>query len=240
MMVKFRFGGEILRGEVAGGSLEAGGSIYDLEEVEILAPVEPTKVVCVGLNYAEHAKELRMEPPKEPIIFLKPPTAVIGPGTDIVIPPSSSQVEYEGEMAVVIGKRCRNVSAREAEDYILGYTNFNDVTARDLQKRDGQWTRAKSFDTFAPMGPYVVDADPTSLTIRTRVNGAVKQNSSTSDLIFPVPELIEFISEIMTLLPGDVIATGTPKGVGPLKAGDSVEVEVQGLSTLKNGVIVGI
>lgn len=240
MMVKFRFGGEILRGEVAGGSLEAGGSIYDLEEVEILAPVEPTKVVCVGLNYAEHAKELRMEPPKEPIIFLKPPTAVIGPGTDIVIPPSSSQVEYEGEMAVVIGKRCRNVSAREAEDYILGYTNFNDVTARDLQKRDGQWTRAKSFDTFAPMGPYVVDADPTSLTIRTRVNGAVKQTSSTSDLIFPVPELIEFISEIMTLLPGDVIATGTPKGVGPLKAGDSVEVEVQGLSTLKNGVIVGI
>ena len=240
MMVRFRSGDEVLVGEVAGRSIYAGGRVYDLDEVEILAPVEPTKVVCVGLNYAEHAKELHMEPPKEPIIFLKPPTAVIGPGADIVIPPASSQVDYEGEMAVVIGKRCRNVSAKEAHDYILGITNFNDVTARDLQRRDGQWTRAKSFDTFAPMGPYVVDADPSSLKIRTRVNGAAKQSSNTSDLIFPVPELVEFISEIMTLLPGDVIATGTPPGVGPLKAGDCVEVEVQGLSTLKNGVVGGI
>lgn len=240
MMVRFRSGDEVLTGEAGGRSIDAGGRVYDLDEVEILAPVEPTKVVCVGLNYAEHAKELHMEPPKEPIIFLKPPTAVIGPGADIVIPPSSSQVDYEGEMAVVIGKRCRNVSAKEAHDHILGITNFNDVTARDLQKRDGQWTRAKSFDTFAPMGPYVVDADPSSLTIRTRVNGSVRQSSNTSDLIFPVPELVEFISEIMTLLPGDVIATGTPPGVGPLKAGDFVEVEVQGLSTLKNGVVGGI
>lgn len=240
MMVRFRSGDEVLTGEAGGRSIDAGGRVYDLDEVEILAPVEPGKVVCVGLNYAKHAKELHMEPPKEPIIFLKPPTAVIGPGRDIVIPPSSSQVDYEGEMAVVIGERCRNVSAKDAHDYILGYTNFNDVTARDLQRRDGQWTRAKSFDTFAPMGPYVVEADPSSLKIKTRVNGSLRQSCDTSDLIFSVPELIEFISEIMTLLPGDVIATGTPPGVGPLKAGDCVEVEVDGLSTLKNGVVSGI
>lgn len=240
MMARFRFEDMVLGGEVTGRSIDADGRVYDLDEVELLAPVEPTKVVCVGLNYVEHARELNMELPKEPIIFLKPPTAVIGPGADIVIPPSSSQVDYEGEMAVVIGKRCRNVSAKEAHDHILGITNFNDVTARDLQRRDGQWTRAKSFDTFAPMGPYVVESDPSSLKIQTRVKGLVRQSSNTSDLIFSVPELIEFISSIMTLLPGDVIATGTPPGVGSLKAGDCVEVEVEGLSTLKNGVVGGI
>jgi 2-keto-4-pentenoate hydratase/2-oxohepta-3-ene-1,7-dioic acid hydratase in catechol pathway len=153
------------------------------------------------------------------------------------MPPSSSQVDYEGELAVVMKERCRNVPAEKADDYILGYANFNDVTARDLQRRDGQWTRAKSFDTFAPVGPFVVGADPSALKIQTRVNGVVRQKSSTSDLIFPVQELIEFVSEIMTLLPGDVIATGTPPGVGSLEAGDVVEVEIEGLGTLKNGVV---
>jgi len=239
LMARFRCENEILKGEVSGDSIESDGKEYNLGDVELLAPADPSKVVCVGLNYVEHAKELKMDLPKEPIIFLKPPTAVIGPGADIVMPPSSSQVDYEGELAVVIKERCRNVPAREADDYILGYANFNDVTARDLQRRDGQWTRAKSFDTFAPMGPFVVDLDPSSLKIQTRVNGSVRQKSSTSDLIFSVPELVEFVSEIMTLLPGDVIASGTPPGVGSLSAGDYVEVEIEGLGVLKNGVVRG-
>jgi 2-keto-4-pentenoate hydratase/2-oxohepta-3-ene-1,7-dioic acid hydratase in catechol pathway len=237
LMARFRFGDEVVKGEVEGRSIISGGKEYDLEEVELLAPSEPSKVVCVGLNYVEHAKELKMDLPSEPIIFLKPPTAMIGSGADIVMPPSSSQVDYEGELAVVIKKRCRNVPVGRADEYILGYANFNDVTARDLQRRDGQWTRAKSFDTFAPMGPYVVDLDPSALKIQTRVNGVVRQKSSTSDLIFPVQELIGFVSEIMTLLPGDVIATGTPPGVGSLSAGDVVEVEIEGLGVLKNGVV---
>ena len=239
MMARFRFGDDVFLGEVKGRSIGAGLKEFGLDEVELLAPAEPSKVVCVGLNYVEHAKELKMSLPEEPIIFLKPPTAVIGTGADIVMPPSSSQVDFEGELAVVIKDRCRSVPAREADDYILGYANFNDVTARDLQRRDGQWTRAKSFDTFAPMGPYVVDLDPSNLKIQTRVNGFVRQKSTTSDLIFSVPELIEFVSEIMTLLPGDVIASGTPPGVGSLQAGDVVEVEIEGLGTLRNGVVRG-
>jgi len=238
-MARFRFGDEVFLGDVEGRSIRAGGDEYSLEEVELLAPAVPSKVVCVGLNYVEHAKELKMALPEEPIIFMKPPTAVIGPGAKIVMPPSSSQVDYEGELAVVIKERCRNVSAKEAGEYILGYANFNDVTARDLQRKDGQWTRAKSFDTFAPMGPYIVDLDPSSLKIETRVNGFVRQKSSTSDLIFSVPKLIEFVSGIMTLLPGDVIATGTPPGVGSLSAGDVVEVEIEGLGILRNGVVKG-
>ncbi|MGC9514225.1 fumarylacetoacetate hydrolase family protein [Methanocrinis sp.] len=239
MMARFRYGDEILRGEVIGSSIEAEGVEYRLEEVELLAPSDPSKVICVGLNYVEHAEELKMDLPAEPIIFLKPPTAVIGPGADIVMPPSSRQVDYEGELAVVIKERCRCVSARKADDYVLGYANFNDVTARDLQRRDGQWTRAKSFDTFAPLGPFITEADPSSLKIETRVNGVLRQKSSTSDLIFSVPELIEFVSGIMTLLPGDVIASGTPPGVGSLSAGDEVEVEIEGLGTLRNGVVAG-
>jgi len=240
MIARFLFDGVVRQGEVSDGSIEADGRAYEIGEVAILAPTEPSKVVCVGLNYLLHAKELKMDLPTEPIIFLKPPTAVIGPGADIVMPPSSSQVDYEGEVAVVIGRRCRGVRAGEAEEYILGYSNFNDVTARDLQRRDGQWTRAKSFDTFAPLGPYVVEADPSSLAIETRVNGRVRQSSNTSDLIFSIPELVEFISGIMTLLPGDVIATGTPPGVGSLSAGDLVEVEVEGLGTLRNPVVRGV
>ncbi len=239
MMARFRYGDEVLRGEVIGSSIEAKGVEYRLEEVELLAPSDPSKVICVGLNYVEHAKELKMDLPAEPIIFLKPPTAVIGSGADIVMPPSSRQVDYEGELAVVIKERCRCISARRADDYVLGYANFNDVTARDLQRRDGQWTRAKSFDTFAPLGPFVAEADPSDLAIETRVNGVLRQKSSTSDLIFSVPELIEFVSGIMTLLPGDVIASGTPPGVGSLSAGDEVEVEIEGLGTLRNGVVGG-
>ena len=239
MIARFLFDGVVRQGEVSDGSIEADGRAYEIGEVAILAPAEPSKVVCVGLNYLLHAKELKMDLPTEPIIFLKPPTAVIGPGADIVMPPSSSQVDYEGEVAVVIGRRCRGVRAGKAEEYILGNSNFNDVTARDLQRRDGQWTRAKSFDTFAPLGPYVVEADPSSLAIETRVNGRVRQSSNTSDLIFSIPELVEFISGIMTLLPGDVIATGTPPGVGSLSAGDLVEVEVEGLGTLRNPVVRG-
>jgi len=237
LIARFLYDGRAMEGALKGEKIAAEGREYGLDEVELLAPVVPSKVVCIGLNYVEHARELDMDLPENPIIFLKPPTAVIGPGADIIMPPSSTQVDYEGELAVVIGEKCRNVSASKAEDRILGYTCFNDVTARDLQRKDGQWTRAKSFDTFAPMGPYVAQADPSSLSIQTRVNGEVKQNSDTSDLIFSVPELVEFISEIMTLLPGDVIATGTPPGVGPLKEGDVVEIEIEGLGVLRNKTV---
>ncbi|MHC1594646.1 MAG: fumarylacetoacetate hydrolase family protein [Methanotrichaceae archaeon] len=237
MIVRFREGDRIDSGFLSNDIVETvDGDECRLEEVELLAPVEPSKVICVGLNYSEHARELEMDLPEEPIIFLKPPSAVIGPGADIVIPSASREVDYEGELAVVIGKRSRNVTASEVNGHILGYACFNDVTARDLQRKDGQWTRAKSFDTFAPLGPGVVPVDPGDLKIETRVNGTVRQSSRTSDLIFSVPELVEFISGIMTLEPGDVIATGTPPGVGSLQGGDVVEVEIEGLGTLWNRV----
>jgi 2-keto-4-pentenoate hydratase/2-oxohepta-3-ene-1,7-dioic acid hydratase in catechol pathway len=210
--------------------------MFDLTAVKLLAPACPSKIVCIGLNYAEHAAELKMQLPSEPVIFLKPPTAAIGPGAEIVFPSSSQQVDYEGELAVMIRDRCKDVPAREAEKHILGFTCFNDVTARDLQRRDGQWTRSKSFDTFAPFGPWISSVDPADLDIQTRVNGEVKQSSNTSDLIFDVPRLVEFISHIMTLEPGDVIATGTPPGVGPLGKGDVVEVEIEGIGILENTV----
>lgn len=230
-------------GRVRGGSyttengIISGGEVLALEEVELLAPCQPSKIVCVGLNYTEHARELKMDLPTEPILFLKPPSAVLAPGKEIVYPASSRQVDYEGELGVVIGKRCKSISANEAEKHILGYTCFNDVTARDLQKKDGQWTRAKSFDTFAPFGPWIGKIDPSDAAIQTRVNGEVKQKSSTSDLIFGVPKLVEFISGVMTLEPGDVIATGTPPGVGQLQKGDVVEVEIEGIGVLRNNVV---
>ncbi|TRZ68871.1 MAG: FAA hydrolase family protein [Methanothrix sp.] len=237
MIVRFKEGDRIECGVLSDNLIETlDGDECCLEDVELLAPVEPSKVICVGLNYTEHARELNMDLPEEPIIFLKPPSTVIGPGADIVIPSASREVDYEGELAVVIGKRSRNVTASEAEDRILGYACFNDVTARDLQRKDGQWTRAKSFDTFAPLGPGIVPVDPADLKIETRVNGTVRQSSRTSDLIFSVPELVEFISGIMTLVPGDVIATGTPPGVGSLHGGDVVEVEIEGLGVLQNQV----
>ena len=238
MIVRFN-----LHGKVLGGSLSvedkrivSGGEVIGLEEVELLAPACPSKIVCVGLNYTEHARELKMPLPDEPILFLKPPSAVLSPGGEIAIPPSSSQVDFEGELGVVIGKRCKAMMAEDAEKCILGYTCFNDVTARDLQQKDGQWTRAKSFDTFAPFGPWIGKIDPSNAKIQTRVNGEIRQRSNTSDLIFSVPELVEFISGVMTLLPGDVIATGTPPGVGPLQKGDVVEVEIEGIGVLRNPV----
>ena len=210
-----------------------------LAEIVLLAPVEPSKIVCVGRNYREHAAELGHDVPVEPLIFFKPPSSLIGPGQTIVRPKISARVDYEGELGVVIGKRCRNLKAEDdVKPYILGYTCVNDVTARDLQGKDGQWTRAKGFDTFCPVGPVVVDAlDPwAGVTVETRVNGAVKQKGNTHDFIFSLDSIIRHISQVMTLFPGDLIATGTPSGVGPLIAGDTVEVTAQGVGTLHNVV----
>jgi 2-keto-4-pentenoate hydratase/2-oxohepta-3-ene-1,7-dioic acid hydratase in catechol pathway len=238
MIVRFKKDGRIHGGSISvdDNRIVSGGEILSLNDVELLAPCQPSKIVCVGLNYTEHARELKMAIPDEPILFLKPPSAILDPGKGIIYPTSSCQVDYEGELGMVIGKRCRNVSAEDYEKYVLGYTCFNDVTARDLQRKDGQWTRAKSFDTFAPFGPWISRIDPGSAKIETRVNGSVVQRSSTSDLIFAVPHLVMFISRIMTLEPGDVIATGTPPGVGSLQKGDVVEVEVEGIGVLKNFV----
>ncbi|WP_457680853.1 fumarylacetoacetate hydrolase family protein [Thermovibrio sp.] len=220
---------------------ELSESITPLEETlpirscKFLSPTRPTKIVAVGLNYKAHAEEMGKPLPEEPLLFLKPSTAVISNKMRIVLPKMSNRVDYEGELLVVIGKKCRKVSPQEAKDYILGYSCFNDVTARDLQKKDGQYTRAKSFDTFAPYGPWVeTDVDPIGLKITTRVNGEVKQEGNTEDMIFSPFELVSFISQIMTLLPGDVVATGTPPGVGPLKEGDRVEVEIEGIGVLIN------
>jgi len=223
-----------LDGTLIGDVITQGNRKYGIDEVSLLAPSRPSKIVCVGLNYTEHARELKMDLPSEPILFLKPPSAVINPGDKIIMPEMSSRVDYEGELGVVIGKRCRNIRAGDAQDHILGYTCFNDVTARDLQQKDGQWTRAKSFDTFAPFGPGIAVIDPGSARIQTRVNGNIRQSSNTSDLIFNVFELVEFISRVMTLEVGDVIATGTPPGVGPLQSGDMVEVEIEGIGVLRN------
>ena len=238
MIVRFRLNGQVLGGSLSleDNRIVSGGEVLAMEDVELLAPCCPSKIVCVGLNYVEHAKELKMKLPEEPILFLKPPSAVIGPGTEIIVPKSSERVDYEGELGVVIGKRCKAIAADEAKKHILGYTCFNDVTARDLQQKDGQWTRAKSFDTFAPFGPWIASIDPSDADIKTRVNGQIRQSSNIADLIFGVPSLIEFISNVMTLEPGDVIATGTPPGVGRLEKGDVVEVEIEGIGVLKNRV----
>jgi 2-keto-4-pentenoate hydratase/2-oxohepta-3-ene-1,7-dioic acid hydratase in catechol pathway len=209
-----------------------------LSEVKLLAPVVPSKIVCVGRNYIEHAAELGNKMPEEPLLFLKPPSAVIATGDDIELPPESQQVEHEGELGVVIRERARDLT--EDDDplrYVLGYTCVNDVTARDLQRKDVQFTRGKSFDTFCPVGPVIVtDIDPANATVTTRVNGEIKQNGRTSTMAFSVPFLIRYISRIMTLYPGDLIATGTPAGVSRLKPGDIVEVEVEGVGVLRNQV----
>lgn len=209
-----------------------------LEEVRILAPVQPSKIVCVGRNYLEHAAELGNKLPDEPLLFLKAPTALTGPDEDIVLPPQSQQVEHEGELGVVIGRACRRLS--ESTDplaYVLGYTCVNDVTARDLQRKDVQFTRAKSFDTFCPVGPFIeTELNPLDLLVSTRVNGQTKQSARTSVMAFSVPFLIRYISHAMTLLPGDVIATGTPAGVSRMQPGDVVEVEVENIGILRNTV----
>ncbi len=239
---RFKEGDKIFYGMLSEGQVidltSPEKKVYPLENLKVLAPVVPSKIIGIGLNYKDHAEELKMPIPKEPILFMKPPTSVIGPEDYILLPPESEEVHYEGELAIVIGKDIfRPKSYREIESAILGYTCFNDVTARDLQRKDGQWTRSKSFNTFAPIGPFVVkDIDPDGLRLQTRVNGRVVQDSKTSELIFKPVELVYFISKIMTLYPGDVIATGTPPGVGPLNPGDVVEVEIEKIGLLRNYV----
>ena len=208
-----------------------------LDAVKILPPCAPTKIIAIGLNYRSHAEEMNMTIPEEPMIFMKPPSAVIGPDEAIIYPEMSKQVDYEGELGVVIGAKCRFVSEEDAEKYILGYTCFNDVTARDLQRKDTQFIRAKGFDTFAPLGPFIeTDIDPDKVKIETFLNGEKRQSGATNDLIFPVKRLVSFLSKIMTLCPGDIIATGTPSGIGPMKTGDIVEVKIEGIGSLRNRV----
>lgn len=209
------------------------------DRVHLLAPVLPTKIVAVGKNYVEHAEEMGDPLPEEPVIFLKPATSVVGPEASVVYPPDSHEVHHEAELAVVIGKVARNVAAEDAEQVVLGYTAANDVTARDLQSKDGQWTRAKGFDTFCPLGPAIqTELDPLErLAVIGRVNGEVRQAAFTSDMVFGVAEIIAFISRVMTLLPGDVILTGTPSGVGPVQPGDRMEVEIDGIGILANRVV---
>jgi len=218
--------------------LETTDRCHKLSEVKILPPCIPSKIVAIGLNYRSHAQEVNMPIPDEPLIFLKPPTSVIGPEDDIICPPSSQRVDYEGELGVVIKSPARRVSIKEALDFVLGYTCFNDVTARDLQYKDKQWTRAKSFDTFAPVGPHIeTGLDPGNIPLATYLNGELKQQSNTSDLIFSVPELVSFVSHVMTLLPGDVIATGTPSGIGPMQPSDTIEIKIAPIGTLRNRVV---
>ncbi|TDC57296.1 FAA hydrolase family protein [Actinomadura sp. KC345] len=221
------------------GDLTFTGQRFPLPDVRLLAPILPSKVIAIGKNYAAHAEEMGGEAPAEPMLFSKPSTAVIGPGEAVTYPQKlSERVDFEGELAVVIGRMCREVPASRATDVILGYTCANDVTARDLQAKDGQWTRAKGFDTFCPLGPWIeTDADPGDLAISTAVNGEVRQDARTSQLMHGVPTLVEYVSQVMTLLPGDVILTGTPAGVGPLEVGDEVTVTVENIGSLSNRVI---
>ncbi len=208
-----------------------------LESVRILAPVQPSKVICVGRNYVAHAREHNAEVPAVPLIFLKPPSSVIATGETILLPPQSQQVEHEAELAVVIGRRGRWLSPENALEHVLGYTIANDVTARDLQFSDGQWTRGKGFDTFCPLGPWIAtECNPADVLITCKVNGETRQMGSTRDMVFDVPQLLAFISSVMTLEPGDVILTGTPAGVGPLHSGDTVTVEIERIGILENPV----
>jgi 2-keto-4-pentenoate hydratase/2-oxohepta-3-ene-1,7-dioic acid hydratase in catechol pathway len=221
------------------GEFKVGPQSVPIGDVRLLPPVEPSKIVAVGVNYREHALERGRSLPEEPLLFLKPPSAVIGPQETILYPRMSKRVDYEGELALVIRKTCRQLGDGDpVEDYILGYTCFNDVTARDLQDKDVQFTRAKSFDTFAALGPCLVtDLDPADVKIKTFLNGKLKQSSTTKNLIFPVPVLVRFISRVMTLVPGDVITTGTPAGIGPMQPGDKVDVQIEGIGTLSNTVL---
>jgi 2-keto-4-pentenoate hydratase/2-oxohepta-3-ene-1,7-dioic acid hydratase in catechol pathway len=248
-LVRFETHGRVAHGvldqdvisELAGTAYEVlhtTGTKHRLNDVTLLAPCEPSKVVAVGLNYRDHANELGFPIPDNPIIFLKPPTSVIGPGAAIRLPSMSSRVDYEAELGIVIKRQVSCISEREANDCILGFTCANDVTARDLQKIDNQWTRAKGFDTFCPIGPWIkTDLNPADTAVECFVNNERKQSSRTSQLIFPISTLVSFISQVMTLLPGDLIITGTPAGIGPLKAGDEVEVRIEGIGSLKNPVL---
>ena len=250
-LVRFRYGDRIATGAVDDDSdavrILRGtffedpiptGEVVPLDDVRLLAPVLPSKLVCVGKNYAAHAAEFGMGVPEEPLLFLKPSTAVIGPGDPIRLLPISRRVDFEGELAVVIGRLARGVKSDDAYRYILGYTCANDVTLRDLQHTEDQWARAKGFDGSCPLGPWVqTELDPNDVRVETRLNGEIRQGGQTSDMVFGVATLIEYITEFMTLLPGDALLTGTPEGVGRLGAGDVVEVEVEGVGTLSNPVI---
>jgi len=208
-----------------------------VKEVRLVAPTVPTKIICVGRNYLEHAKELGNDVPKVPLIFMKPPSAIIAHGETVILPPQSQQVEHEAELVAVVGKRGRHIPAEEAKTFILGYTVGNDITARDLQKIDGQWTRAKGFDTFCSFGPWIdTEFDPSDAVVTCRVNGQMRQLASTRDMVFNIATLVAYITSVMTLEPGDLIFTGTPAGVGALRDGDQVEVEIEGLGALKNPV----
>src|SRR5687767_9952928 len=209
------------------------------EGLKLLAPVQPSKIVCVGLNYKDHAAEQNKALPAEPLLFIKPSTAVIGPGDAIQVPEWAGRIDHEAELGIVIGKRAHRVSLQRTQDYVLGLIAVNDVTARELQNKDGQYTRCKGFDTFAPIGPCVaVGLDGRDLSVRAYVNGQLRQDSRTRELIFTIPELIAFITSVMTLLPGDIISTGTPSGIGPISPGDSVTVHVEGVGALTNGVVL--
>jgi 2-keto-4-pentenoate hydratase/2-oxohepta-3-ene-1,7-dioic acid hydratase in catechol pathway len=222
----------------SGVGFKFDGSSHKLNEVRLLAPCVPSKIVALGLNYRQHAEETKMPLPSLPLIFLKPSTAVIGPDDEIVLPHDSSRVDYEGELGVVVGRKARNVAKGRANDYILGYTCVNDVTERHVQKADRQWTRAKGYDTFAPIGPWIeTEVDPNNLKVETYLNGELRQSARTRELIFGVAELVSFISGVMTLLPGDIIATGTPSGIGKMSPGDVVEVRIEKVGTLRNFVV---
>lgn len=228
-----------LEGDLFSG-YRRGATQIPWEQARMYAPVLPGKIVCVGRNFAAHAEEHGAEVPEIPLIFLKPPSSVIGPGGTITLPPQSKQVEHEAELAVVIGRRGRWVGLEEARGYVLGYTVANDVTARDLQRRDGQWTRAKGFDTFCPLGPWIeTEFDDADVLVTAHVNSEMRQMASTRDMVFTVPQLIAYVSSVMTLEPGDVLLTGTPAGVGPLADGDLVEVSVEGIGSLRNPVAAG-
>jgi len=230
--------GEVVEVSFEDGAARNGGREWGLADVRILPPVSPGKLIYVGMNYRDHAAELRARVPEEPLLFFKPRTALISHEEAIVRPSDTTQLEYEGELAVVIGARCRRVDPAEALSCVAGYTIANDVTARDWQRLDSQWTKAKSWDTFAPIGPWIeTDLDPTDLEITTRVNDRVRQRSSTRELVFGVAELVSYASRLMTLEAGDLISTGTPPGVGALEVGDAVEVEIDGIGTLRNVVV---
>ena len=248
-LVRFLHEGLVKYGIVDGDSVcEIKGNVYEeysktqrnhrLGEIKILPPCDPSKIVAIGLNYRDHAEEVEKKVPEEPMLFLKPGTSVIGHGDSIVYPASSHRVDYEAELALIINKETKNINEDEAIDTILGYTCFNDVTARDIQSRPGQFTRSKVFDTFASIGPFIVtDIDPGNMDVKSFLNGELKQSSNTNRLIFHIPYLVSFISQIMTLLPGDVIATGTPSGIGPMNIGDKIEVVIEGIGTLRNHVV---
>lgn len=247
--IRFHKDGQVLEGILRGeeirvldgsflGSYTETDKKYVLDEVTLLPPTNPTKAVCVGLNYRDHAAELQLTLPSSPVLFIKPTTCVIAAGEAIVRPALSKQVDYEGELVIVIGRKAKNITKEEAASHILGYSIGNDVTARDLQPKSGQWTVCKGFDTFLPYGPVLeTELDPGALSIRTLLNGEEKQCSNTHHLIFDCATLVSYISQVMTLLPGDIILTGTPSGIGPMQAGDTVSVEIEGIGTLTNTVL---